>query len=96
MQSEASVGFICDNSFGVETARVVQSLAAEERFDIIPLNKKLIASGMLHQVDAVLAPDGERSVKPGTGLYGGNAVRTKGASAFFTLRFEIGDNRNNR
>ena len=71
------VGFMCDDSFGVETAKLVQRLAAGAEFDIVPLNKALVADGYLRRVDAVLAPDGLRSVSPETGLYGGNAGRTR-------------------
>ena len=76
-RNQLVVGFVCDDSFGVDTARLVQKLVSEEEFDVIPLNKQLIASGLLRRVDAVLAPAGERSAKPETGLYGDNAGRTK-------------------
>ena len=71
------VGFMCDDSFGVETAKLIQKLVTEEEFDVIPLNKAQIAAGDLRRVDAVLAPDGTKSAKPGTGLYAANAGHTK-------------------
>ena len=51
------VGFMCDHSFGVETAKLVQKLLTEEEFDVIPLNKGLVAAGCLRRVDAVPAPE---------------------------------------
>ena len=71
------VGFMCDDSFGVETAKLVQRLVTGDEFDIIPLNKAQVADGYLRRVDAVLAPDGAGSAKPETGLYADNAGRTK-------------------
>ena len=76
-RGQLAVGFVCDDSFGVETARLVQKFATEEEFDIVPLNKVQVESGLLRRVDAVLAPAGARSAKPETGLYAGNAERTK-------------------
>ncbi|MBO4287944.1 MAG: hypothetical protein J5985_07265 [Kiritimatiellae bacterium] len=76
-RGQLSVGFMCDDSFGVETAKLVQRLVTEEEFDIVPLNKAMIEDGLLRRVDAVLAPDGTGSAKPETGLYAGNAGRTK-------------------
>ena len=76
-RGQLAVGFMCDDSFGVGTAKLVQRLVTEEEFDVIPLNKAGLAEGMLHNVDAILAPDGEGSAKPETGLYAGNAERTK-------------------
>ena len=76
-RGQLSVGFMCDDSFGVETARLVQRLVTEGEFDVIPLNKAQIEEGYLHRVDAVLAPAGARSAKPEVGLYALNAARTK-------------------
>ena len=76
-RGQLAVGFMCDDSFGVGTAKLVQRLVTEEEFDVIPLNKAGLAEGMLHNVDAILAPDGEGSAKPETGLYAENAERTK-------------------
>lgn len=96
------VGFMCDDSFGVQTARLVQKLVTDEEFDIIPLNKALVSEGMLHNLDAVLVPDGEGSENLGSGLYGENAERTKaflarggrifawGCAAKTAKRFESG------
>jgi glutamine amidotransferase-like uncharacterized protein len=71
------VGFMCDDSFGVETAKLVQKLVTEEEFDVVPLNKACVASGYLRHVDAVLAPNGEYSKKPSVALYAANAQYTK-------------------
>ena len=71
------VGFMCDDSFGVETAKLVQRLVTGDEFDVIPLNKVQVADGYLRRVDAVLAPNGTGSEKPETGLYADNAGRTK-------------------
>ena len=76
-RGQLAVGFMCDDSFGVGTAKLVQRLVTEEEFDVVPLNKAGLAEGMLHNVDAILAPDGEGSAKPETGLYAENAERTK-------------------
>lgn len=80
-RGQLAVGFMCDDSFGVQTARLVQKLVTDEEFDVIPLNKALVSEGMFHNLDAVLVPDGEGSENLGSGLYGENAERTK---AFLT------------
>ena len=76
-RGQLAVGFMCDNSFGVETARLIQRLVTECEFDVIALNKGLIESGYLRRVDAVLSPATVGSGKAGSGLYGGNAERTR-------------------
>ena len=76
-RGQLAVGFMCDDSFGLDTARLVQRLVTDGEFDIVPLNKKQVEAGFLHRVDAVLAPAGAGSAKPEVGLYAGNAGRTK-------------------
>ncbi len=76
-RGQLAVGFVCDDSFGVETAQLVQRLVTEGEFDVIPLNSEQIKSGCLRRVDAVLAPAGAGSAKPEVGLYGVNADRSK-------------------
>ena len=76
-RGQLAVGFMCDDSFGVETAKLVQRLVTGEEFDVIPLNKDRVADGYLRRVDAVLAPDGACSAKPKAGLYGDNSARTQ-------------------
>ncbi|MBQ9431024.1 MAG: hypothetical protein IJU44_05685 [Kiritimatiellae bacterium] len=76
-RGQLAVGFMCDDSFGTETAKLVQRLVTEGEFDVIPLNKAQIEEGFLRRVDAVLAPSGAGSVKPAVGLYDGNTARTK-------------------
>ena len=70
------VGFMCDDSFGVETARLIQKLLTEEEFDVIALNKMSVADGGLRNVDAVLAPAGVPTAKF-MGLYANNIGQTK-------------------
>ncbi|MBO7684005.1 MAG: hypothetical protein J6T51_04695 [Kiritimatiellae bacterium] len=76
-RGQLAVGFMCDDSFGVETARLVQRLVTEGEFDIIPMNRVLVEGGLLRRVDAVLAPTGVVSSKSAAGLYKVNAGRTK-------------------
>lgn len=76
-RGQLAVGFMCDDSFGVKTARLVQRLVTDGEFDVIPLNKAQIEGGGLRRVDAVLAPASAGSAKPEIGLYAGNAGRTK-------------------
>ena len=71
------IGFMCDHSFGVETAKLVQWLLTEEEFDVIPLNKGLVAAGCLRRVDAVLAPDVVGAKNTENGLYRANIEKTK-------------------
>ena len=51
-RGQLAVGFMCDYSFGVETAKLVQKLLREEEFDIVPINKAGIAAGLLRRLDA--------------------------------------------
>lgn len=74
---QLAVGFMCDDSFGVETARLVQKLVKEKEFDIVTLNKGSVEKGDLRKVDAVLAPAGVCSSDPKLGLYAANISRTK-------------------
>jgi len=76
-RGQLAVGFMCDDSFGVETARLVQRLVTEGEFDVVPLNKIQVETGYLRRLDAVLAPGGARSARPEVGLYARNAGRTK-------------------
>lgn len=71
------VGFMCDDSFGVETAKLVQRLVTNGEFDVVPLNKKAVESGGLRDVDAVLAPAGAGANMLKASLGGDNAGRTK-------------------
>ena len=76
-RGQLAVGFMCDDSFGVETARMIQKLVKEKEFDVIALNKGFVANGYLRRVDAVLVPDAVRSQASGTALGGSNAERMK-------------------
>ncbi len=76
-RGQLAVGFMCDDSFGVETARLVQRLVTEGEFDVVPLNRQLVEAGFLRRLDAVIAPGGARSARPEVGLYGRNAARTR-------------------
>ena len=71
------VGFLCDDSFGVETARLIQRLVTNGEFDVVPLNKKEVETGGLRNVDAVLAPDGIGASMLKASLGGGNAGRAR-------------------
>lgn len=74
-RGQLAVGFVCDNSFGPETARFVQRLLREGEFDMVPVNATSIGEGALRHLDAVLVPScaGEADLK--TGIYGDNAGR---------------------
>ncbi|MBO7207284.1 MAG: hypothetical protein J6W10_06685, partial [Kiritimatiellae bacterium] len=76
-RGQLAVGFMCDDSFGVETAKLVQKLLTEEEFDVIPLNKSRIAGGYLRRVDAVLTPEVVGTKTAAKGLYGTNTEKTK-------------------
>ena len=76
-RGQLAVGFMCDDSFGVETARLVQKLLTDGEFDVFALNKARVEDGYLRKVDAVLAPAGARSQKPEVGLYAANIAATK-------------------
>ena len=76
-RGQLAAGFMCDDSFGVETARLVQRLVTDGEFDVVPLNKKEVESGGLRNVDAVLAPGGAGAAMLKASLGGGNAGRTK-------------------
>ena len=76
-RSQLAVGFMCDGSFGVETARLVQRLVTEGEFDMVPLNWLSVAGGILHNLDAVVAAPCAAGAKPGTGLLGDNRKRTE-------------------
>ena len=76
-RGQLAVGFMCDHSFGVETAKLVQKLLTEEEFDVIPLNKGLVEAGYLRRVDAVLAPDVVGAQNTENGLYRANIEKTK-------------------
>jgi len=70
---QLSVGFMCDDSFGPATARLVQKLLKEREFDVFPLAGQPIAEGELKYVDAVLVPESAGAFDSGKGLYGSNA-----------------------
>jgi len=74
-RSQLAVGFMCDGSFGVETARLIQKLVTEGEFDMVPINSISVASGVLHNLDAVIAAPCAAGAKPGTGLLGNNRKR---------------------
>ena len=73
-----AVGFMCDNSFGVETGRFIVDLLKSGEFDVYPLNKGEVADGALHRLDAVLVPDvAKKGADLSKGLYGDNLGQTK-------------------
>ena len=76
-RGQLSVGFVCDDPFGVETARLVQRLLREGEFDVVPVIAKDIGGWALHHLDAVLLPSVAAVYDPENGIYGSNAGRTK-------------------
>lgn len=74
---QLAVGFVCDDSFGAETARFIQKLLKEGEFDIVPVNDAGISNGALRHLDAVLAPANTGDVGATGGLYGRNAENTR-------------------
>jgi len=74
---QLAVGFICDDSFGPETARFVQRLLRDGEFDMIPVNASQIGEGALRHLDAVLLPSVAAVGNPKNGIYGTNAERTR-------------------
>ena len=76
-RGQLAVGMAVDHSFGIDTAKLIQRLVTNGEFDVIPLSAERISKeGVLHQVDAVLAPDGP-GTSGGKGLYSGNLSRTQ-------------------
>ncbi len=75
-KNSRAIGFMFDQSIGVETAKLVQKLVRGQEFDIVPLNSKYIAAGALDKLDIVLAPNSVGEVETQLGLYGKNAKRT--------------------
>ena len=74
---QLSVGFMCDDSFGPETARLIQKMLKAREFDLVPLNATAVSEGALRHVDAVLAPPTATGKNSEGGLYGDNLGRTK-------------------
>ena len=74
---QLSVGFMCDDSFGPETARLIQKMLKDREFDVVPINAKTISEGAFKHLDAVLAPANTGSDKARGGLYGDNAGLTR-------------------
>ena len=74
-RGQLAVGFVCDNSFGPETARFVQRLLREGEFDMVPVNATSIGEGALRHLDAVLVPSCAGEADLQTGIYGDNAGR---------------------
>ena len=76
-RGQLAVGFLAEDSFGIATAKLIQRLIVERKFDIDPINAERISEGALRHLDAVLVPDGLKSASGKKGLYGDNAKRTK-------------------
>ena len=76
-----SVGFVCDDSFGLETAKFVQKLVTQDVFDIVPINKKAVANGILSHLDAVMYPDSAGSKGYSLCFGGENAALAAGFMA---------------
>ena len=76
-EGQLAVGFMCDDSFGPVTARLVQKMLKAREFDLVPLNATAVSEGALRHVDAVLAPPTATGKNSEGGLYGDNLGRTK-------------------
>ena len=76
-RGQLAVGFVCDNSFGPNTAKVIQQLLRDGEFDIVPVNGTNIGEGALRHLDAVLVPDCADKGDKKAGIYGMNTERTK-------------------
>lgn len=50
-------GFVCDDSFGVETAKAIAAMLEKGECDIVPINKDAVAEGILHHLDKVVVPE---------------------------------------
>lgn len=74
---QLAVGFMSDNSIGVETALLLQRILRSGEFDLIPVNGDDIAYGALRRLDVLLVPSGAEfySYKGCMGL--ANRKRTK-------------------
>lgn len=76
-RGQLSVGIVCDDSLGVETARLLQRTIRSGAFDMMPLKASWVADGALRHLDAVLIPDCLPDGKPKMGILGGNLERTR-------------------
>ena len=76
-RGQLAVGVVCDDSFGVETARFLQRLSRSGDFDIVPLSSLVVSGGALRHLDAALIPDCIPVGAPRTGLFGVNRERTR-------------------
>ncbi|MBO7684704.1 MAG: hypothetical protein J6T51_08275, partial [Kiritimatiellae bacterium] len=76
-RGQLAVGFVCDASFGVETARLVQRLLLDGEFDVVPINAIGVGEGALRHLDAVLVPPFAGASGSSAGIYGDNAGRTR-------------------
>ena len=74
---QLNLGIVTDDSFGVESAKFLQSLIRSREFDLFPINKASVANGILHRLDAVIAPDVPRPCNVEKCLYGPNLEATK-------------------
>jgi len=76
-EGQLAVGFMSDDSFGPETARLIQKMLKSREFDLMPLNATGVSEGALRHLDAVLAPPSATGKNSEGGLYGDNLNRTK-------------------
>ena len=76
-REQLALGVVCDDSFGVDSARFIQKLVTDGEFDVRPISKKTIADGALRHLDAVIAPGAMKSASPNKGLYASNLGKTK-------------------
>ena len=76
-RGQLAVGVVCDDSFGVESAKFLQRIVRAGEFELVPLSSLVISGGALRHLDAVLVPDCIMGGKPRTGLFGDNLERTR-------------------
>lgn len=55
---QLAVGYVTVNTWGVETAELLQRLVRSGEFDLVPVNDDAVASRTLNHLDALIAPDG--------------------------------------
>lgn len=76
-RGQLTVGVMCDDSFGVGTARLLQRLITSGEFDVVPLNGAAIEDGALRHIDAILAPGDAETADLRKGFYAENVQRAK-------------------
>ena len=76
-RGQLAVGVVCDDSFGVDSAKFLQRMVRAGEFDLVPLTSQIVSEGKLRHLDAVLIPDCLFGKSPLTGLFDNNLDRTR-------------------